>query len=436
MIRVTPVQFFGALAVAGALHVGLLAAATFQPKRAVEERPPEPIYLELAALGEIDGTTGPIAEDAPEPTTAEAAPDAPDPLDALEPPAPPDPVEQLAELETAPPPEPIERIETLPEPDRAVVPDQPVPPELTELTTQPPPDADERIEIVAEPEPPEPPEVPVPPELAELERLHDIDLARPLDMPAEPPPPVEPERLEIAALSEITPPPPAAPEPVPEAFVEPLDMIEPPAPEPLVMADVAAPQRPTLRDTALRPVVAQPVPVTPPPLAPPAVLPKPPRAVAAVAPPPVTRRPVEPMIMSAAEAAPPPPRLKAKKIETAALATIPPKGLPDASPSKFASESLKKYGRALYQRINTRAQNTYPKRALKRGEQGVVLLRLTVDARGNLLSVDVVDESNATPRLARAAIKAVRSAAPFAEFVDGMTTEPTRFEIPIAYRLR
>ncbi len=66
----------------------------------------------------------------------------------------------------------------------------------------------------------------------------------------------------------------------------------------------------------------------------------------------------------------------------------------------------------------------------------MVLLRLTVDARGNLLAVDVVDDSQATPRLARAAVKAVRSAAPFDEFVDGMTTEPTRFEIPIAYRLR
>ena len=130
----------------------------------------------------------------------------------------------------------------------------------------------------------------------------------------------------------------------------------------------------------------------------------------------------------------PPPVVRRARIETASLPTVPPKAMPKSD--KFSGESLAKYGRKLHGLINARAQRTYPRQSKRRGEQGLVLIRVRIDPRGQLLSIDVADKSEAPARLARAAIKAVQSAAPFPQFVTGMNDQPTFFEVPIHYRLK
>jgi TonB family protein len=79
------------------------------------------------------------------------------------------------------------------------------------------------------------------------------------------------------------------------------------------------------------------------------------------------------------------------------------------------------------------ARQSYPRAALRRGEQGWVPVRLQVDASGKILELAVVDRSTASTRLIEAALEAIRSAAPFPAFTNPMGAEPAEFELRVNY---
>jgi protein TonB len=79
------------------------------------------------------------------------------------------------------------------------------------------------------------------------------------------------------------------------------------------------------------------------------------------------------------------------------------------------------------------AHRAYPPEARRRGEQGKVLLRFTVDRTGKVQHVEVVTGSGSS-RLDSAALNLLRSAA-LPPFVPSMTSEQITITMPVDYGL-
>jgi TonB family protein len=94
------------------------------------------------------------------------------------------------------------------------------------------------------------------------------------------------------------------------------------------------------------------------------------------------------------------------------------------------------YAGRLYELLKVTAQRNYPMDAVRRREQGTVLVRMRIDPDGHLLSAHVPQSVTASPRLIEAAMEAAQAAAPYPRFDPGMGDEPATFEVPIIYQVR
>jgi TonB family protein len=392
-----------------------------------------------------------------------------DPLEELPPdlaepvlPEPPPPPELAAE-EMLPPEELLDEdpLEEVP-PDLAE-PDLPEPPPPPELAAVEMPPTEDRLEI----ERPEPlpdlaiepdvlPDVPDRPEMmvAELQvedqRIEPVPLPEELDLP-EPapaplaeldiaPPPPEDIELDTALLD-----PQPLPEPPPLREAEPprLDDLPPP-PErklereqefpDLTVAALSEPPKPEIR----RPITEA-LPKLEPRRDPLAELPKPRRKPA-----PKPRPDVAPPEQIVAAASPPrdvaltpaPAPQPTRNQVASAPAVVQPAAVAPARRGATEGDARAKYASNVHQMINARATRYYPAKSAKRGEEGEVPIRLEVGTAGELLSLTVLDESLASRRLIKAAIKAVEKSAPFPDFAPEMGHTSAVFEVKIFYKLR
>lgn len=89
------------------------------------------------------------------------------------------------------------------------------------------------------------------------------------------------------------------------------------------------------------------------------------------------------------------------------------------------------YARQLLERLER--HKTYPVLSARRGEEGIVTLRLVLARDGTLVSAEPIGD--APRRLVEASLAAVRAASPFPP-VPADFTGTAAFTLPIAYRLR
>ncbi len=219
--------------------------------------------------------------------------------------------------------------------------------------------------------------------------------------PAEPPAAAEPATPEAPET-----PPPEATEPQPPAPVEPD--VQPPPPTPL--EPPSQPEPPPVLQAPEPPPPVQALPEQPPP-------PPPPRAPVHARPHPAVR-PTEKM-PSPPEAASPA-REAAPAPSPSPPVAAQPVPVVDADWARSVSAWLE-------------AHRTYPPEARRRGEQGRVTLRFTVDRTGRVDDVDVV-KSSGSLRLDNAALDLLRAAA-LPLFAPAMTADRVTITLQIGYRL-
>lgn len=197
--------------------------------------------------------------------------------------------------------------------------------------------------------------------------------------PVEPPAPAEPTPVQEAS------PPPALPEPAPAA-----PPVEPPAPKPVPVQPrpaKAAPPKPAA--SAVEPVRAQPVESAP--------AAEVPVAIQSPAPAPV----------------------------------VPP---PAAQPVTPAPDPALEDGYRTRIRQAVDEHKHYPRMARRLELEGRVVVAFTVEADGRLAGVRVV-ESSGSELLDEAALEAVRQAAPFPPFPDGVERRQWDFTLPLSFSL-
>lgn len=97
------------------------------------------------------------------------------------------------------------------------------------------------------------------------------------------------------------------------------------------------------------------------------------------------------------------------------------------------SPQMAAYAEAMLKRVY--ASTRYPQSAIRRGEEGIVTLTLTINRDGSLASSEIT-QSSAHPTLNRAARAAAIKASPFAAFTQGMDFESATFTIPIEFKLQ
>jgi TonB family protein len=85
-------------------------------------------------------------------------------------------------------------------------------------------------------------------------------------------------------------------------------------------------------------------------------------------------------------------------------------------------------------RNQVRLQQKYPKQSLVFKEEGLVKVRVTLDRKGALTKLELIQESR-FPRLNDAAMKAVSDAAPFPEFPTEIEFQAWKVTVPIQFML-
>lgn len=103
-----------------------------------------------------------------------------------------------------------------------------------------------------------------------------------------------------------------------------------------------------------------------------------------------------------------------------------------ALPPPPKAELLAKYSRLLLGQLER--FKTYPVLSQRRGEEGTVLLRLTLAEDGRLLSAEPVGQG--PERLVLASLAAVQAASPFPPLPEEMNSRQLVFDLPITYQLR
>jgi protein TonB len=161
---------------------------------------------------------------------------------------------------------------------------------------------------------------------------------------------------------------------------------------------------------------------------------------------------------------PPTDLIQAPKLEAPTLAMIPPPVMPKPTPKKnvpekpkvaakpkpaakndifedegeeaFTAASL--LSRQLYiGKVKGWAQRelSYPARALRREWEGNVRLDITLDRRGDLINVELVEEAEHSV-LNKEALRAVQDAAPFPPMPDDVKGDSFLFTLPVAFKLQ
>jgi len=76
----------------------------------------------------------------------------------------------------------------------------------------------------------------------------------------------------------------------------------------------------------------------------------------------------------------------------------------------------------------------YPKKALKRNEEGEVVVKVTINASGEVESIDYLEKSGSRI-LDKAVLRMVRKAAPFQEIPKELKMDTFEFEVPFSFQL-
>ncbi len=234
--------------------------------------------------------------------------------------------------------------------------------------------------------------------------------------PTKQPPPPQAIEVTLAWM-----PPPAAAVPAPTATATATaPSVAPPA-ESRLAAPAPPPAKP--RPSTARPATARPA-RHPRPLAHRAapLPPKPAPPAAAVA---------APSARTPAEGSPPAGRIAAAPPAAAGASIAPPLDASAAAPPAKA-EILARYSRTLLDRLER--HKTYPLSSQRRGEEGTIVVRLTVAEDGHLIHVEPVGDG--PHRLVEASLAAVQAGAPFPPLPAELGTRVAIFSLPITYRLR
>ena len=93
------------------------------------------------------------------------------------------------------------------------------------------------------------------------------------------------------------------------------------------------------------------------------------------------------------------------------------------------------YTGGLHGRLDRAAQRSYPTRSINCGEEGVVPALPTIGRDGKFPQVRVLDDTLAADRPVRAAVRAIRTSAPFLQFAASMGGESAEFTVRIDYSL-
>jgi periplasmic protein TonB len=78
----------------------------------------------------------------------------------------------------------------------------------------------------------------------------------------------------------------------------------------------------------------------------------------------------------------------------------------------------------------------YPTPSRRREEEGIVLVRFSLDRRGNLVGEPQLETPCRYSRLNKAALEAVIDAAPYPRPLEGMESTELSFQVPIRFSLR
>ena len=103
-----------------------------------------------------------------------------------------------------------------------------------------------------------------------------------------------------------------------------------------------------------------------------------------------------------------------------------------ALPPPAKAELLARYSRLLLGQLER--FKTYPALSQRRGEEGTILLRLTLAEDGRLLHAEPVGEGH--ERLIQASLTAVQAASPFPGLPEELNSRQLVFDLPITYQLR
>jgi len=77
----------------------------------------------------------------------------------------------------------------------------------------------------------------------------------------------------------------------------------------------------------------------------------------------------------------------------------------------------------------------YPQRAVSRGQEGNVRLKVSINRAGKVINIIVLEESEFNS-LTNEARRAVKRASPFPAVPDSVPGDPYSFTLPIAFKLQ
>lgn len=268
-----------------------------------------------------------------------------------------------------------------------------------------------------------------------------VALAPPPQVEAPPPEPEPPAPEPVPA----PPPPPAllaAGDPLPDAIVV-LELPKPPPPEPVVEPppEVVA-EPPPLAEAEL---LAEPIiDVTPPPPPPEPVVEAPPPSPLPRTRPEAPRPEAVPVVVEAPPVPTPEPTPVPTPVAEPPRAPTPPAAVveapaPPAAPTlaqagqagTVTADAMAQYAFAINRKVD--AVKQYPAQALRRREQGTIEVRVSLNARGEIVAIEA---AQAEPRLlVQAALDAVRMAAPYPS-LDAIGRSDAQFLIPVRFEVR
>ncbi len=191
------------------------------------------------------------------------------------------------------------------------------------------------------------------------------------------------------------------------------------------------PAPPPAPETPPPPAPAPPPPEPPPPETPPVAVPDPPPPVpepaVALPPPPPPKVPRPPKVIPRPKPAPPPPAAIPADQTPPAAATPPP---PAAPPSGEAVATWQGQLAAHLSRFQR-----YPPEAQQRREQGVVLMRITLDRAGNVLAM-TMERTSGYPDLDAEAAAWIKRATPLPPIPPDISGDHANLVIPLRFTLR
>lgn len=200
------------------------------------------------------------------------------------------------------------------------------------------------------------------------------------------------------------------------AWIVPGPEAEPPKVVEVTLAWTAPPEQPISAPSAPAPPRTSPAPQ-------PLVMP---RRMA-----PTSRPQAVPVPAATSSVAPQPPPLS--ETGSGSEGELPPLLAAAAPPPPRDEAMMAGYAKVLLARLDHHKR--YPALSLRRGEEGIVTIRLTLSADGTLVTVRPTDD-DAPARLVEASLAAVRDAAPFPPLPTGLQGSEAVFTLPMSYRLR